>query len=140
MDEIAVGLGAESDQPFQLNHSGVAAHTAIFAQTGAGKSFLLGRYLEEILLKTRAKVVILDPNSDFLRFGHPSHPEEASGFAEHWHSLPLTILSNRDPAALSTSTKEPVKRIVMDWSKLTPTEQCRYLNFVTALDYQSTSP
>ncbi len=43
----------------------IAHHTAILAQSGAGKSFLLGRLIEEILLKTRARVLILDSNGDF---------------------------------------------------------------------------
>ncbi len=46
-----------------------AKHTGIIAQSGSGKSFFLGRYVEEILLNTRAKVVILDPNADIRNFG-----------------------------------------------------------------------
>jgi len=43
----------------------VAAHTAVIAQSGSGKSFFLGRLVEELLLKTRCRCTILDPNSDF---------------------------------------------------------------------------
>lgn len=43
----------------------MAHHSIIVAQSGGGKSFFLGRLVEEILLKTKSRVVILDPNSDF---------------------------------------------------------------------------
>lgn len=45
----------------------MATHTVIVAQSGAGKSALIGRIVEELLLRTRARCVVLDPNSDFLR-------------------------------------------------------------------------
>jgi hypothetical protein len=43
----------------------LADHLAIIAQSGSGKSYFLGRLVEEILLKTKARCVIIDPNSDF---------------------------------------------------------------------------
>jgi hypothetical protein len=45
-----------------------AKHTAVIAQSGSGKSYFLGRLVEEILLNTRAKVMILDPNADFRNY------------------------------------------------------------------------
>ena len=47
----------------------IAFHTVIVAQSGSGKSFFLGRFLEEILIKTRSRVVVFDPNSDFKKAG-----------------------------------------------------------------------
>lgn len=46
-------------------------HTAIIAQSGSGKSFFLGRLIEEILLQTSADCLILDPNADFRRIREP---------------------------------------------------------------------
>ena len=46
----------------------VAMHTAVIAKSGSGKSFFLGRYLEEVLLRTGATVTIFDPNADFRKF------------------------------------------------------------------------
>lgn len=43
----------------------MAAHTAVIAQSGSGKSFFLGRLVEELLVETRARCLILDPNADF---------------------------------------------------------------------------
>lgn len=45
----------------------ISSHTAIIAQSGSGKSFFLGRLIEEILLHTKARCIILDPNADFRR-------------------------------------------------------------------------
>lgn len=40
-------------------------HTVIIAQSGSGKSFFLGRLIEEIMIKSKARCLILDPNGDF---------------------------------------------------------------------------
>lgn len=45
----------------------ISSHTAIIAQSGSGKSFFLGRLIEEILLHTKARCIVLDPNADFRR-------------------------------------------------------------------------
>src|SRR4051812_12577601 len=57
--------------PVHLRAAGLTAHTAFIAQSGSGKSFALGRYLEEILSKTLARIIILDPNSDFVKISQP---------------------------------------------------------------------
>lgn len=58
-----------------LSSRGMAAHMAVIAQSGSGKSFMVGRLLEELASKTRARIVILDPNSDFGKFGSiATHP------------------------------------------------------------------
>lgn len=53
----------------------MATHTAIIAQSGSGKSFFLGRLIEEIMLQTSANCLIFDPNADFRRV---HEPEKAS--------------------------------------------------------------
>lgn len=52
---------------FQIPAAACAAHTAIIAQSGSGKSYFLGRFVEEVALQTRARCLILDPNADFRR-------------------------------------------------------------------------
>ena len=44
-------------------------HTFLCGQSGSGKTYALGVLLERLLLETRLRVVILDPNSDFVRLG-----------------------------------------------------------------------
>lgn len=49
----------------KLNPNGLRRHLAIIAQTGAGKSYLAGLLLEQ-LLKLGATIVVFDPNSDYV--------------------------------------------------------------------------
>lgn len=60
------GLQKTSDL-FSVAAPLMATHTAIIAQSGSGKSFFLGRVIEEILLRSQARCLILDPNADFRR-------------------------------------------------------------------------
>lgn len=60
------GSQAENDL-VAIRPKDMATHSLIVAQSGSGKSFFLGRLIEELLLHTRAKCVIFDPNADFGR-------------------------------------------------------------------------
>jgi uncharacterized protein len=50
-----------------LKADGFDRHTFLCGQSGSGKTFALGVILERLLLETELKIVILDPNSDFVR-------------------------------------------------------------------------
>lgn len=58
------GLQQESDL-VRVRAADSGSHTAIIAQSGSGKSFFLGRLIEELILNTKARCLILDPNADF---------------------------------------------------------------------------
>jgi Helicase HerA, central domain len=45
----------------------ITHHTAILAMSGSGKSFFLGRLIEEIITQTKCRCVVFDPNADFRR-------------------------------------------------------------------------
>ena len=60
-----------------LNH-----HTAIVGQSGSGKSFFLARLIEELLICTRARCIILDPNADFRLFREPEPADELTKKSE----------------------------------------------------------
>lgn len=62
----------------KINPSHAAANAAIVAQSGSGKSFLVGRLIEEILVRTKARCTILDPNADFRSVWHLVAPNK-------WH-------------------------------------------------------
>lgn len=49
-----------------LDPNGLRRHLAVIAQTGAGKSYLVGRLLEA-LVELGATVIVLDPNSDYVQ-------------------------------------------------------------------------
>ena len=59
--------GQDDFHLFTIPASSIANHTVIIAQSGSGKSFFLGRLLEEVVLQTKARCIILDPNADFRR-------------------------------------------------------------------------
>jgi hypothetical protein len=60
--------GGQPDQDLvHVPAASMGCHAAIVAQSGSGKSFFLGRLIEELLLETKARCVILDPNADFRR-------------------------------------------------------------------------
>ncbi len=63
-------------------------HTAIIAQSGSGKSFFVGRLIEEILLRTLSRCVILDPNGDFARISEIDHQTE-------WGEVPYDFRKRR---------------------------------------------
>lgn len=50
-----------------LGAAGLDRHTFLCGQSGSGKTFALGVILEQLLLKTDLRIVVLDPNSDFVR-------------------------------------------------------------------------
>jgi hypothetical protein len=53
--------------PYALNAEGFARHTFLCGQSGSGKTYSLGVVLERLLLETTLRIVVLDPNSDYVR-------------------------------------------------------------------------
>jgi hypothetical protein len=75
----ANGSGPSFDLRYKTGFKNV--HTAVFGQTGSGKSYSVGVLIEE-LLGADFKILVLDPNSDFINFGDPhskraTYPEDA---------------------------------------------------------------
>jgi hypothetical protein len=50
-----------------LKAKGFDRHTFLCGQSGSGKTFALGVLIEQLLLNTKLKIVVLDPNSDFVK-------------------------------------------------------------------------
>jgi DNA helicase HerA-like ATPase len=55
--------------PLSLDAGGFDRHTFLCGQSGSGKTYSLGVILEQLLLETSLRVVLLDPNSDFVALG-----------------------------------------------------------------------
>jgi uncharacterized protein len=53
--------------PLALDAGGFGRHTFLCGQSGSGKTYSLGVVLERLLLETELRIVVLDPNSDFVR-------------------------------------------------------------------------
>ena len=105
--------GEQSDNDLVLVPAQEAAHnTAVIAQSGSGKSFFLGRLIEELVLRTRGRFIILDSNADFRKFsqvvepnrwpnakydsvkkrGFLPHENRRENFADAWQQVRMRII------------------------------------------------
>jgi DNA helicase HerA-like ATPase len=94
---VSSGDGAARSQ---LLASGFDRHTFLCGQSGSGKTYALGVILERILLETDLPLVIIDPNSDFVRLGEARSFEEAArGFGDELTAEEFATLRERYEAA-----------------------------------------
>ncbi|MDZ8173200.1 ATP-binding protein [Microbacterium xanthum] len=75
-------------------------HTFWCGQSGSGKTYALGVLLEQVMLETELPLVILDPNSDFVRLG-----EMRAGA----HSASAEALRSRDVRVLGKKGDHDLK-------------------------------
>ena len=66
LGELALAPGV----PCLADASGFNRHTFLCGQSGSGKTYSLGVILERLLMETDLRIVVLDPNSDFVRLGN----------------------------------------------------------------------
>jgi uncharacterized protein len=65
---LAIGeLALAPGVPCLLDAGGFDRHTFICGQSGSGKTYSLGVILEQLLIETGIRIIVLDPNSDFVR-------------------------------------------------------------------------
>jgi DNA helicase HerA-like ATPase len=67
---LAIGtvLASGADAvPASIDAAGFDRHTFLCGQSGSGKTYSLGVVLERLLLDTNLRMVVIDPNSDFVR-------------------------------------------------------------------------
>jgi DNA helicase HerA-like ATPase len=105
-----------NDDLVEIPSALAGAHTVIIAQSGSGKSFFLGRLLEELSLQTKARCLIMDPNGDFTKVyetrdeklwdkaeydqvrGSPMglpHEKNRKEFADKWSAVPISVKTRR---------------------------------------------
>jgi uncharacterized protein len=65
--DVGRALYTEGRVRVPMKAEGFDRHTFLCGQSGSGKTFALGVILERLLLETELKIIILDPNSDFVR-------------------------------------------------------------------------
>ena len=63
--ELALSPGVAAG----IDAGGFDRHTFLCGQSGSGKTYSLGVVLERLLAETTLRIVVLDPNSDFVRLG-----------------------------------------------------------------------
>jgi uncharacterized protein len=88
--ELALARGV----PFGLDAGGFGRHTFICGQSGSGKTYALGVLLERLLMATSLRVVVLDPNSDYVRLGEPREGADAEA-AKRFASVARSVAVRR---------------------------------------------
>ena len=74
-------------RPAVLDSGGFNRHTFMCGQSGSGKTYSLGLLLERVLAETELRVVILDPNSDYVGLGRV-RPGADRGRRERYRGVP----------------------------------------------------
>lgn len=93
-DAVRLEIGklalVEGEVTASLDAAGFDRHTFLCGQSGSGKTYSLGVVLERLLMDTSLRVVVIDPNSDFVRLREPrqgADPGLAARLAELAPSL-----------------------------------------------------
>ena len=76
--------------PSGLDAGGFNRHTFLCGQSGSGKTYSLGVVLEQLLLHTSLRIVVLDPNSDFARLDTAREGADAA-LAERYRAATSTL-------------------------------------------------
>ncbi|HEU5265202.1 MAG TPA: ATP-binding protein [Jatrophihabitans sp.] len=79
----------------RLRPAGFNRHTFLCGQSGSGKTYALGLILEQLFLDTELRVIIVDPNGDYVRLGEVRN-DAAAGDAQRLQSVALRVLRPRD--------------------------------------------
>lgn len=69
--------------PATLDAGGFDRHTFLCGQSGSGKTYSLGLVLERLLAETDLRLVVLDPNSDYVRLAEVREGAEAAHAERH---------------------------------------------------------
>ena len=94
--------------PFSLDSGGFGRHTFLCGQSGSGKTYSLGVVLEQLLLQTDLQIVVLDPNSDFMRLGELRPDADGAGAARYAEAIrSLAVKRAGDGLALRLAELDP---------------------------------
>jgi uncharacterized protein len=86
----------------RLHAKGFNRHTFLCGQSGSGKTYSLGRLLEELVLRTRLPLLVLDPNGDHVHLGRTRpdvDPAAAAAYAEAARGVQVLAAEPRDGVA-----------------------------------------
>jgi uncharacterized protein len=94
---VGTWRSADVDVAARLRAQGFARHTFLCGQSGSGKTYALGVILEQLLLGTDLRMVVLDPNADFVRLGQP-RPDAPPEDGQRLAATDIRVLSANDAA------------------------------------------
>ncbi len=106
------------DVPVHVSVSGFRRHLAIIAQTGAGKSYCAGVFIEELLEKG-ASILVIDPHADYVFLSFTPTGEK------HEHADRITVF--RNPASTGRYSERDVGNLEsyeVAFQDLSPDEVC----------------
>ena len=107
-------------------------HSAVFGLSGTGKTTLLGRILEEVLLHhASTQIVVVDPNSDFSKFGTPLSAMEVNQHGD-CAKMPAAAIAT-DQAKLNVKP-ELIDKPLLNIARFTPDELLRVVQQSMSLD------
>ncbi len=117
-----IGEGEEAQKrAVRAVSSLVANHTLIVGQSRSGKTNAARIVIEQILMWTDARLIILDPNADFKELQHAAE----EGFAKTWEPIAKKI-----EVAARDSTAWGIK-----WSELSLAEMAAFLRIAPKDDF-----
>ena len=92
----------------RLRAQGFGRHTFLCGQSGSGKTYALGVLLEQVRLQTGLRIVVLDPNADYVRMNEV-RADAPDDVAAAWRARgPVTVLgsdaSGAEPLRLRFAT------------------------------------
>ena len=114
-----VGTTRTGEFPALLFANSFNRHTFLCGQSGSGKTYALGVILEQLLAVTDLRMVILDPNGDFVRLGE-LHPDVVEGDAGPLRAAQGGVRVFRP----GSQSAEPLRLL---WSELTRRAQAAVL-------------
>jgi uncharacterized protein len=114
-DRASLNIGTLRGRPnaeASLLATGFDRHTFLCGQSGSGKTYALGIMLEQLLLQTGLRMVILDPNSDFVHLGEMRSFEEITAQIGEAATLETheALRSQYEVATRDVRVKRPVAR------------------------------
>jgi uncharacterized protein len=128
--ELALAPGV----PVALDAGGFGRHTFLCGQSGSGKTYSLGVVLERLLLETGLRIVVLDPNSDFVRLAE-LRPDADAGAAERFTALTGGIAVRRAGAGLGLRLPQLDPRLQAAVLRLDPVaDRGEYAELVALVD------
>jgi Helicase HerA, central domain len=83
--------------PAALDSGGFNRHTFMCGQSGSGKTYSLGLVLERLLLGTSLRLIILDPNSDYIRLSEIRDNADPAVAAEYAAAASGVSVWQNDP-------------------------------------------
>lgn len=146
---LAVGPPVHGDEAsvVALRAAGFNRHSFLCGQSGSGKTYALGVMLERLLLETQLRLIVLDPNSDYVglrhcraaenvarQFGVPAGEPWIAQLLEQYRALaPAIRVARPDGGAPATD------RLNVRFNDLTRQEQALVLRLNPLIDREEFS-